>query len=314
MGVNVRFSVVLDGVDHIGIEAGVTVAVDVAGRFLQALVLLVLLALVGEVPDIDVVGGFAAELDGAVLAKQVEGLLQILRVDVGGALDGGYRAVLKLDNRHADILCLEVVVELLAGDAVDLVDLLAHHPAQQVDAVDALVHQRAAVLRPGASPFGLVVVVAVAVPADVDRAVGELAEAARLQRLAHLLHRYVKAVLVAGGDLDALLLAAADDLVCVGDAHRHRLFDDDIDAVVDAVQSNLGVDTALGGDADQLRLLLFDHFLIVGVAVDRAVVLQLMLCKQVFHLLGDDIADGCELQMVVEHRLDVVGCDSAAAD
>ena len=39
-----------------------------------------------------------------------------------------------------------------------------------------------------------------------------------------------------------------------------------------------------------------------------------MLCKQVFHLLGDDIADGCELQMVVEHRLDVVGCDSAAAD
>ena len=290
------------------------VAVDVAGRFLQALVLLVLLALVGEVPDIDVVGGFAAELDGAVLAKQVEGLLQILRVDVGGALDGGYRTVLKLDNRHADILCLEVVVELLAGDTVDLVDLLAHHPAQQVDAVDALVHQRAAVLRPGASPFGLVVVVAVAVPADVDRAVGELAEAARLQRLAHLLHRYVKAVLVAGRDLDALLLTAADDLVGVGDAHRHRLFDDDIDAVVDAVQSNLGVDTALGGDADQLRLLLFDHFLIVGVAVDRAVVLQLMLCKQVFHLLGDDITDGCELQMVVEHRLDVVGCDSAAAD
>ena len=81
-----------------------------------------------------------------------------------------------------------------------------------------------------------------------------------------------------------------------------------------SMQSNLGVDTALGGDADQLRLLLFDHFLIVGVAVNRAVVLQLMLCKQVFHLLGDDIADGCELQMVVEHRLDVVGCDSAAAD
>ena len=180
--------------------------------------------------------------------------------------------------------------------------------------MDALVHQRAAVLRPGASPFGLVVVVAVAVPADVDRAVGELAEAARLQRLAHLLHRYVKAVLVAGGNLDALLLAAADDLVGVGDAHRHRLFDDDIDAVVDAVQGNLGMHAALGGDAHQLRLLLLDHFLIIGIAVDRVVVLQVVLCQKILHLLGDDIADGRELQMVVEHRLDVVGCDSAAAD
>src|SRR5699024_2645690 len=150
-------------------------------------------ALVGEVPDVDVVGGFSAELDGAVLAEQVESLLQILRVDVGGALDGGYRTVLKLDNRHADVLGLEVVVELLAGDAVDLVDLLAQHLAPPVDAVDALVHQRAAVVRPGAAPLGLVVVVAVAVPADVNRAVGELAAAARLQRLAHLLHRYVKA-------------------------------------------------------------------------------------------------------------------------
>ena len=98
MGVDIRFSVVLDGVDHISIEAGVAVAVDVAGRFLQALVLLVLLALVGEVPDVDVVGGFAAELDGAVLAEQVEGLLQILRVDVGGALDGSLTTAMPMSS------------------------------------------------------------------------------------------------------------------------------------------------------------------------------------------------------------------------
>ena len=145
------------------------------------------------------------------------------------------------------------------------------------------------------------------------RSYGLLRYALRMDEKEFMLH-WSHLRLGAAMGLLPVSLAAADDLVCVGDAHRHRFFDDDIDAVVDAVQSNLGVDTALGGDADQLRLLLFDHFLIVGVAVNRAVALQLMLGKQVFHLLGDDIADGRELQMVVEHRLDVVGCDSAAAD
>jgi len=48
--------------------------------------------------------------------------------------------------------------------------------------------------------------------------------------------------------------------------------------------------------------------------MDGAVVLQLMLCQQIFHLLRQDVADRCQLQMVVQNCFDMVGCDSSAAD
>ncbi len=70
-----------------------TVSVDVAGRFLQTLVLLVLFSFVCKIPDVDVIGGGAAELDGAVFTEQIEGFLQIFRVNVGGSFDGGNCAV-----------------------------------------------------------------------------------------------------------------------------------------------------------------------------------------------------------------------------
>ena len=291
-----------------------TVAVNVAGRFLKAFVLLVLLTFVCKIPDVDVVGGFAAQLDSTVFTKEVESLLQILWINVGGAFDSSNCAVFKFDDCHADVLCFQIVMELLSGDTVNFVNLAAHHPAQQVDAVDTLVHQCAAILCPGASPFCLIVVVAVAVPANVDRTVRKLAEASCFQRFSHLLNRYIESVLMAGRNLDALFLAAADNLVCVRHAHRHRFFDDNIDAVVDAVQRNLSVNAAFGGDADQLRLLLFDHLFVVGIAVDGRIVVQLMLCQQIFHLLRHNIADCCKFQVIVEHRLDMVGCNSSTAN
>ena len=228
------------------------VAVDVAGGLLQALVLCVGIALVGKIPHVDVVGGGAAQLHRAGLAEEIEGLLKVFRVNVYRALDGAHRTVFELHNGHADVLALEVIMELLFGDAVDLVHLVPHHPAQQVDAVDALVHQAAAVLRPGTPPRRLIVVVPVTVPADVDAAVGELSETASLYGMAQLLHRHVEAVLVAGGNFNVLFLAAADDLVRIVHAHGHGLFNDDVYPRVDAGEGDLGVDAALRGDGGQL--------------------------------------------------------------
>ena len=148
----------------------------------------------------------------------------------------------------------------------------------------------------------------------MDGAVGQSAKASGFQRLAHLLDCHIEAVLVAGRNLDTLFLAAVDDLVGISNAHRHRLFDDDVDTVVDAEQGNLCVYAAFGGNAHQLRLLLLNHLPIIGVTMDGAVVLQLMLCQQVFHLLRQDVADRCQLQMVVQNCFDMVGCDSSAAD
>ena len=268
----------LDGVHHVGEEARVTVAIDVAGGLLQALVLGVLRALVGKAPHVDVVGGGAAQLHRAGLAKKIKRFLKVLRVNVYRTLDSAHRAVFELHDRHADVLALEVIVELLLGDAVDLVHLVSHHPAQKVDAVDALVHQAAAVARPFPAPRRLIVVVAPAVPADVDAAVGEPSEAACLYGMAQLLHRHVEAILVTGGDLDMLFLAAADDLVRVVHAHGHGLFDDDVHTRVDAGEGDLGVDAALRGDGNELKLgMLGEHLPVVRVAGDGIVVLKLVL-------------------------------------
>ena len=271
---------------------------------------MVVLGLIGKVPHINVVGGGAADLHGAGLAEEVESLLQVLGVDIGGALDGAHGAVLELHHGHADVLTLQIVMELLLGDAVDFFHLVAHHPAQQVDAVDALIHQAAAVLGPGAPPGGLVIVAVVPVPADMDGAVRNLAETTGLQGLAHLLNGHIEAVLVAGGHLHTLLLAAADDLLSVVHVHSHGLFDDDIDAVVDAVEGDLGMDAALGGDGRQGYVVFRQHLLIVGVALDGGVVLQVVLS----HFLRQNIAHGDDLQLVVDGGLHVVHGNAAAAD
>ena len=205
-------------------------------------------------------------------------------------------------------------MELLLGDAVDFFHLVAHHPAQQVDAVDALIHQAAAVLGPGAPPGGLVIVAVVPVPADMDGAVGNLAEAARLQGLTHLLNGHIEAVLVAGGHLHALLLTAANDLLGVVHVHGHGLFDDDIDAVVDTVEGDLGVDAALGSDGRQGDVVFRQHLLIVGVALNGGVVLQVVLSQQCLHFLREDIAHGDDLQLIVDGGLHVVHGNAAAAD
>ncbi len=79
---------------------------------------------------------------------------------------------------HAQILAFYVVMEVTAGYAVDLFDFIAHHPAQEVHAVDALVKEAAAVAGPFAAPVSLVVIGLFPAPADVYRAVGQFAETA----------------------------------------------------------------------------------------------------------------------------------------
>ena len=205
-------------------------------------------------------------------------------------------------------------MELLTGDAVDLLHLVSHHPAKQVDAVDALVHQAPAVLGPGSPPGGLVIIVPVAVPAHMDGSVGEAAEPPRLQGSAGLLHRHVEAVLVAGGYFDALGVTAADDLLRVCHIHGHGLFDDNVHPSVDAVQGDLSMEPALRGDAHQGELVFREHLPVVGVALDGRVSRQVIFGQQGVHLFRQHVAHGDDLQAVVQGRFDVVDRDAAAAD
>ena len=111
-----------------------------------------------------------------------------------------------------------------------------------------------------------------------------------------------------------LFLAAADDLLGVVHVHGHGLFDDDIDAVVDAVEGDLGVDAALGGDRRQRDVVFRQHLLIVGVALDGGVILQVVFGQQRLHFLRQHVAHGDDLQLVVDGGLHVIHGNTAAAD
>ena len=144
---------------------------------------------------------------------------------------------------------------------------------------------------------------------------GQPAKAAGFQGMAQLLHRHVEAVLVAGGHLDVLFLAAADDLVGVVHAHGHGLFDDDVHPRVDAGEGDLGVDAALRGDGGQLQVgMLGQQLFIIRVAGDGIVVLEVILGQQLLHLLRQHVAHGDDVQLVVQGGLHVVDRDAAAAD
>ena len=206
-------------------------------------------------------------------------------------------------------------MKALTGLAVDLHEFAVHHPAQQVDAVDALVHEAAAVLRPRAAPGRLLVVALVAVPAHVDGAVGEPAEAAVLERGARLLDGDVEAVLMAGRNEHAALLGAADDLVRVRHGHGHGLLNDDVHASVDAVESDGGVLAALSCDGDELKLgVLCEHLSVVLVPPDGSIARKVMLGEQLLHLPRKDVAHGDDIETISHCRSDVIRRDAAASD
>ena len=92
-----------------------------------------------------------------------------------------------------------------------------------------LVHQRpAAVERPSAPPGAAVVILLGAKPLDVGVAQGQPAKPALVDRLAHLDRRIVKPRGKDRPQLDALLLALADDAVATLESDFQRLFDDDV--------------------------------------------------------------------------------------
>ena len=311
--VDIRLPVMQNGINDVGEEGGVPVAVDVAGGLPEAPVGGIGEVLVSEVPDVNVVCGLAAELDGALFPKNVEGFLQVLGEDVGGALDGGNGPVFELDDSHAHVLGLQVMVELLPGQAVDLVDVITEGPAEEVNTVDALVHECAAVLCPGAAPGSLGIVVAVAVPADMNGTVGKPAEAAGLECPAHFLDRNVEAVLVACGDLDIFFVREGNDPVSVAQGHGHGFLDDDVDAVFNTENCDFGMKPAFGGDADKFGALFFYHGLVVFILVYGRNIFQPVLPEKAFHVLWDSVTDSGNFEGVVEGSGDVVGRDASAS-
>ena len=228
------------------------------------------------------------------------------------------RAVSELYHRHANVLGLQIVVELLACGAIHLFHFVAHHPTQKVDAVDALVHEASAILFPRAPPRRLIVISLVPVPTNMDAAVGYLPETPLFKRPARLLHRHVESILMAGGNRHATILRTRDNEIRIGDAHGHGLLDDNDSCrrqcSPSAIAACLPLSVAMA-TSSYVRVI-GKHGAIIRVAGDRTCRPPSHACaKKPLHLLGSSISQtATRFEPVVLGGKNMVGGNAAAAD
>ncbi len=182
--------------------------------------------------------------------------------------------------------------------------------------MDALVHQRAAILGPGAAPRRLLIIGHAAVPQHAHRAADQPAEAPVVQRAAQLPHRRVEAVLVADAEGHAPRLRLADHALRVGGAQGHGLFDQRVLARADAVQRDAGVVAALGRHGAAVGVDLLQHLMVVGVDFRLFARRGQTIGRLFLRAFGHRVADGGQLHdiPVRRRRRDVVFGNPAAAN
>ncbi len=101
----------------------------------------------------------------------------------GRGLDDAERAVLESERGHGDIFHFNAFMSQRGEPSGQVLDG-SHQPAQQIDAVNGLVHQRSAAVEfPGAAPGTAVVILLRAIPLHVGIADRQSTETALIDRL-----------------------------------------------------------------------------------------------------------------------------------
>ena len=233
-----------------------------------------------------------------------------MRVNVDRTLDGGHGTTCKGDHGNADVLPLNGRMEAVARCAEHL-DRRAHHPTQQVDGVDALVHETAAVLVPCTAPSSLTVVGVIAIPPHRRAAVGKHTKTARLQSAPNGLDSRVKTVLVAYRHTHVAPSGRLHNGVGVGHRKRDGLLDNDMEAGVYAGEGYGAMGTAGSGDRHEVEFGMGrEHGAVVGIARYRG---NACAHKQGVGLSWVHIAHGHQPKTRLGHRLKMVGGNAAAA-
>lgn len=298
-----------NGLAHVGIERHVAVAVNVRRGF-GSQGCFGLAGMGGEMPGLHGVHGRSAQAGGPMAAKEAQGLFEVARVDVDRALDGGHGTACKGDHGNADVLSLNGRVEAIARGTEHL-DRRAHHPKQQVNGVDALVHEATAVLVPRAAPRSLAVVGVVAIPAHRRAAVGKRTETTCLQSAPNSLDSRVKTVLVAHCHAHVAPSGRLHNGVGVGHRKRDGLLDNDVKAGVYADEGYGTMGAAGSGDRHEVKFGMGrEHGAVVGIARYRG---NACTHKQGVGLSWVHIAHGHQPKTRLGHRLKMVGGDAAAA-
>ncbi len=105
-----------------------------------------------KIPDFDIICRFAPQFYSPLFPKQVEGFFQILRIYIRCPFNCRHSPIFKGHHTKTDILRFQIIMELLPCHAIHALHFVPHHPAQQIDPVNALVHQCTAILFPGTAP------------------------------------------------------------------------------------------------------------------------------------------------------------------
>ena len=87
----------------------------------------------------ELVSGDAADADRALFAVNGEGLI-LVAAGVDGSFQHAVSAVFEPEKGEAGVLSFDVRMVQIVGVRHDFRGLAAHGPAEQVDAMDALVH------------------------------------------------------------------------------------------------------------------------------------------------------------------------------
>ena len=142
----------------------------------------------------------------------------------------------------------------------------AEQPVQQVDRVDALIHQRAAAVeRPRAPPARRRVVFRRTEPPDAPRREDRRAHTPRRN---HRLHRRdvgLEAILEEHADLDPLAVRFGDDGIHLRGRDVQRLFRDDVQAALDRRDRLFGVKTRRAADRHDVERMVIEEATDVGV-------------------------------------------------
>jgi len=172
-------------------------------------------------------------------------------------LDRADRAVLELHRNRRRVLTLQFPVDVL-GDRADRLDA-AHEPRQQVDLVDRLVHQRAAVHVPGATPAGRVVVGLRAKPllGRISQHGGP--EFAAVDGLLCPPVRAVEPLLEDAGEGDTRPIARLDRPVHPVGVDVQWLLAEHVRPCLGGLDDHVGVSATRGTDAHRVDVALRDH-------------------------------------------------------
>ena len=282
-------------------------AVDRGGLVVGGIDLFVVVAGFGEIPELDVVDGDAADADAAPFPEDGDGAFQVLGVGEHGDGHGAEGAVAPADVEDAGVFHLDV-----AGSADHGLDLVhrADEPVEEVDVVAGLVHEGPAVELPGAAPACLVVVALGAGPEDIEVDQVDAAEAFFFHRALKKLEGGVAAVLFDDEEVDAGLVAGLYHAHPVLPAGGHGLFGHDVDAMAGGADGLLRVQAAGGAEGDQIGLDGGEQLRQVAVTGDA------MGVGMMLEHAGVGVADRDQLQIirVLGDGAEVVGGDAPAAD